>query len=229
MAAAPLGFRNVVPAEAGPRQQNPHMHLLEAALALLELTAEPRWRDLADRLVALFRRHLFDRETGTLGEFFDEGWRPEAGAAGSHREPGHHLEWVWLLGEYDRLTGADTRREAASLYRFALAQGTDRPSGLVLDVVDRNGVPRARSVRLWPQTEAVKAHVSRAERGDDDAVARIAPAVRALGTRFLAACPPGAWIDHFAADGTPIAARIPTSSFYHLFMSYAALRSYADT
>ena len=223
MAAPPIGFRNVVPPEPGPRQQNPHMHLLEAALALFDTGGEPVWRDLADQLVDLFRQHLFDRETGTLGEFFDDQWRPAAGAAGSHREPGHQLEWVWLLGEYDRLTGNDTRREAAALYRFAVSRGIDRPSGLAVDIVGRDGAPRARSRRLWPQTEAIKAHVSLADRGDRGAAARIAPAVRALGTRFLAACPPGAWIDHFAADGTPIADRIPTSSFYHLFMSYAGV------
>ena len=226
MTAPPLGFHNVVPLETGPRQQNPHMHLLEAALALFETGGEPGWGDLADRLVDLFRRHLFDRETGTLGEFFDDQWRPSAGAAGSHREPGHHLEWVWLLGEYERLTGNDTRPEAAALYRFALAHGIDRTSGLAVDVIGRDGAPRARSQRLWPQTEAIKAHVSLADRGDRDAAGRIAPAVRALGTRFLSAGPPGAWIDHFAADGTPIADRIPTSSFYHLFMSYAALRDH---
>ncbi len=228
MAAPPLGFHNVVPPETGPRQQNPHMHLLEAALALFQTSGEPIWRDLADRLVELFRRHLFDHETGTLGEFFDERWRPGSGAAGSHREPGHHFEWVWLLGEYQRLTGNDMDRERAPLYRFAVEHGTDPATGLVFDTVGRDGAPRARSVRLWPQTEALKAHVSLARRGGDHAAAaRIAPTVRALGERFLAVCPPGAWIDHFAADGTPIADRIPTSSFYHLFMGYAALREHA--
>jgi mannose/cellobiose epimerase-like protein (N-acyl-D-glucosamine 2-epimerase family) len=33
----PAGYRNVQPWEDGPRQQNPHMHLLEAVLALYEV------------------------------------------------------------------------------------------------------------------------------------------------------------------------------------------------
>ena len=69
MARPSGGFANTTPAEPGWRQQNPHMHLFEAALALLEVTGDARWRTLADELFALFRTALLERESGTLGEY----------------------------------------------------------------------------------------------------------------------------------------------------------------
>ena len=42
-----LGFLVEKPA-SGPRQQNPHMHLLEAALVNLEASGDERFKALAD-------------------------------------------------------------------------------------------------------------------------------------------------------------------------------------
>lgn len=218
----PAGYRNVLPWEDGPRQQNPHMHLLEAVLALYETSGDAHYADHAHALVGLFRRHLFDPATGTLGEFFAEDWTPAPGDAGTHVEPGHHLEWVWLLDQYARLTGGEAGAEAGRLYSFALRHGVDPATGLVWDVIGRDGAPRLRSFRLWPQTEALKAHVAMARRGGD-ALARVAPTVRGIGTRYLQGCLPGAWTDQLDETGARLSRLIPTSSFYHVFMGYAEL------
>lgn len=217
------GYLNAWPAEPGFRQQNPHMHLLEAALALLETSGDPYWRELADELVSLFRDHLLDRATGTLGEFFGDDWTPAPGAEGDHVEPGHHYEWVWLLHEHARLTGSDPCAEATLLYRFAERHGVDPSTGLAWDVVGRDGTVRSRAVRLWPQTEALKAYCAAARLGEADAGGKAAHAVANLLDRFLADCPRGAWRDRFDAAGRPAADSIPTSSFYHIFMAYAEL------
>ena len=96
--ASPFGgFHNTRPESPAPRQQNPHMHLLEAALALYVTTGDAKFMTVADQLVDLFRRCFFDRNTGSLGEFFSSDWAPVEGAEGSRVEPGHHYEWVWLL------------------------------------------------------------------------------------------------------------------------------------
>jgi mannose-6-phosphate isomerase len=177
-------------------------------------------------LVGLFRKHLFDAETGTLGEFFTENWAPAPGAPGDHVEPGHHYEWVCLLDQFERHTGADVTREINRLYAFARRHGTDPDTALVWDVVKRDGTPRQRSIRLWCQTEALKAHAVMARRGADSA-RLIPPTVRNLGERFLADCPTGTWIDQFDHLGAPVSDKIPTSSFYHLFTGYAELRQLA--
>lgn len=205
------GFENVMPVEAGPRQQNPHMHLLEASLALFETSGEPVFRDLALELVALFRTALFDPATGTLAEFFDADWRRDRPAA---IEPGHQFEWAWLLRQAARLLDVDVQTEARRLYDFATRHG-----GLpVIDTVTEQGDPQTASTRLWPQTEAIKAHLAF---GNQTLAAAL---TEALCARFLEPAPPGTWIDHYAADGRVLVDKIPASSLYHLFMAYGELR-----
>ena len=220
------GYLNAVPAEPGPRQQNPHMHLLEAALALHETTGEAAYMDLAGELAALFQERLFDAESGTLGEFFAPDWSLAPGDAGTLVEPGHHYEWVWLLDRYQRRTGVSLMPQAERLYSFARQAGTDPRTGLVWDAASRDGSVRSRAARLWPQTEALKAHIVMARRGLASPEA-IVPVARNIGMRFLDGCPGGAWVDQLDAEGKPAATKIPTSSFYHLFMAYAELADFA--
>ncbi len=90
------------PTREATRRSNPHMHLLEAFLAWHSVTGDAAHLKRAERIIELFKRHFFDPESWTLGEFFDDGWQPEAGEAGSWTEPGHHFEWASLLVDYAR-------------------------------------------------------------------------------------------------------------------------------
>ena len=216
------GFLNTLPVEPGPRQQNPHMHLLEAALSLFEATGEAVFADLARELVGVFRDHLFDRPTGTLGEFFSETLGPAAGEDGDHIEPGHHFEWVWLLAQCDRLLGTDTAAEAEALYRFAETHGYVGDSGLVMDVVSRDGRGRKGSTRLWPQTEALKAHAVMRRRGRAMRCS-IGQGVDNLMRLFFEDCIEGGWHEHFSAAGERLVHWLPASSLYHIMMAYAEL------
>ncbi len=219
MALPQGGFHNVVPPEPGPRQQNPHMHLLEAALAWHATSGEAADALLAHNLVALFRQRLFDPASGTLGEVFGLDWTPLHGGA---VEPGHHFEWVWLLDAYERQMGVAVGDEIARLYRFASVHGTDSQSGLVWDAVSRDGQLVQASARLWPQTEALKAHAAMTRRGQNRSKA-ILTVMTNLRERYLCGCPSGAWIDRLGDRFQPLSASIPTSSFYHLMMAYAEL------
>ena len=212
------GYHNTIPAEPGPRQQNPHMHLLEAMLALYETSRDRLFLSEAATLVALFRDRLFDRTTHTLGEFFADDWTQAA----DHVEPGHQYEWVALLDQYAALAGTDLSPEIDHLYDTALYRGTDPATALVHDVITRNGTPLRRSTRLWPQTEALKAHLVMRRRGRETH-ALVAQTTTNILDRFLMPCPRGTWIDQLDEHGHPAADRIPTSSFYHLMTAYAAL------
>ena len=159
-----------------------------------------------------------------LGEFFEATWNPASGPPGDHIEPGHHYEWVWLLDLYERLTGVDVGAEIDALYRSARRHGTDLRTGLVWDVVGRDGSAKQRSTRLWPQTEALKAHIAMHRRNPSaDAAGLIPQVVRNLGGRFFRGCPAGAWVDQFDDSGVATADKIPTSSLYHVFMGFAEL------
>jgi mannose-6-phosphate isomerase len=206
-----------------PRRQNPHMHYLEALLALYRATGERVWIDRAGRIVALFRERFFDTVTGTLGEFFTADWRPVAGTEGQIVEPGHHFEWVWLLHEYGRLADTDVTAEAAALYRFGEAHGRDGAAGdgtgLAFDGVLRNGAVHDDNKRLWVQTEAIKAQLARVEHGGDDAARMPLDALTAaLFDRYLC-LGHGSWFDHLDRAGRPFGDNAPASSFYHVFLA----------
>lgn len=236
MARPSGGYANVVPAEVGWRQQNPHMHLLEAALELFDVSRDARWAELAAELVGLFRTRFLEPESGTLGEYFQEDWRRAAGIDGDKVEPGHHAEWVWLLDRYEALAGEPTGSLIEVLDRSARAHGIGPETGLVRDEIGRDGRLRLGSARLWAQTEMLRAHCVLYRRGlargdAADAAGRLAAIVRSadnLLTRYLVGAgagllPPGTWIDQLDAFGRPAIDRIPTSSFYHIMTGWLEL------
>src|SRR3954454_19359220 len=65
-----------------PRRRNPHMHLLEALLALHVATAEKNWLRRGAALVDLFKQRFVDPATGALIEFFGADWTVAAGDEG---------------------------------------------------------------------------------------------------------------------------------------------------
>jgi len=217
------GFHEAVPVPPQPRRQNPHMHLLEAVLALFATTRDAALLATADTLVDLFRARFFDPATGSLGEFFTDDWQWAPGAAGTHVEPGHHYEWVWLLGEYQRLSGKTVEPERSALHAFANRWGCDPKTGLVFDVVDRSGVVRDGSARVWPQTEAIKAHLAMAEQGRAGEGAAIARIVENLLERFIAGNTAGTWTEHLSAEGAAKGDRIPASTLYHIVLAFSEL------
>ncbi len=218
------GYHNTLPPEAGHRQQNPHMHLLEATLALFETTRDAYYAEFAAELIALFRDHFFHAPSSTLGEFFTDDWREAPGEAGTQVEPGHHFEWVWLLDSYGTLTGDRLDDEARALYRFACRHGTSPVTGFVVDTLGRDGTVRRGSARLWPQTEALKAHgVMARDPGNAEAHAAVERTTDAMLGHYFANVPRGGWMDQFDEHGRPMSDRMPTSSFYHVFMGFAEL------
>lgn len=213
------GYREAVP-DAPPRRQNPHMHLLEALLALYHTTRDGAYLDRARAVVELFRRHFFDAKSGTLGEFFTDDWRPRDGVEGQWVEPGHHFEWVWLLHQYCKATGEDLRAEAEALYRFAEAHGVDPVDGLAYDAIRRDGSVVKRSKRCWPQTEALKAQLVMADWQGADTGARVQAITRGLFDRYLSQGR-GIWQDRLDEHGDGAAAHVPASTFYHLFLAFS--------
>ena len=213
-----------------PRRQNPHMHLLEALLALHVATGEKNWLRRAGAMVDLFKRRFVDRDTGALGEFFAADWLPAIGAPGNLREPGHQFEWVWLLYEYYRLSRDESViLYAQRLFDFGEKFGIERGEGLagqglaaaVFDGVDAAGALVAGTKLFWPQTEYLKALVARAEWQNDAAArAAISGHLTLIAQHYLR--PDGAsWHNQLARDGKPLTQTTPARVLYHLFMAVA--------
>jgi mannose/cellobiose epimerase-like protein (N-acyl-D-glucosamine 2-epimerase family) len=213
------GFWHWLP-PAGPRLQNPHMHMFEACLALYEAANDVRFIEQARELFMLFRDKLFDGRT--LGERFTQDWRRIPGEEGRVLEPGHHFEWAWILAQYGRAVGEDVAREAKALTAFA-ERGVDPVSHAVLDAIRDDGAPIRRTSRSWTNTERIKAHLALAELSGDDARAPVAQSAGLLLDRYLAVEPRGSWIDQFDGEGRPIDKPVPASILYHYVLAFSEM------
>lgn len=207
-------------------QSNPHMHLLEAALAWRDVEPGGAWDQLANEVAWLGLTHLMDRN-GAIREFYDAEWRPIAGAAGRSVEPGHQFEWTWLLGRWAKLRGnADGDRAARRLLDIG-SLGVDPRRGAAMDELDDDFKVVRPTARLWPQTERLKsalAFMARSE-GKERAHYR-AEAFAAAKTlwRYLETPRPGLWWDRMLPDGTFVNEPAPASSFYHIICAIAVMK-----
>ncbi|MBI1339420.1 mannose-6-phosphate isomerase [bacterium] len=216
------GFLHETPAQ-GWRQQNPHMHMLEASLALFEATGERRFGDLAERLGKLFAKHFYDPASTTLAEFFTETWARAPGEDGRRTEPGHQFEWAWILVNLHRLTGVDQRTEARGLVSFADRFGVDPATGATINAVRDDGAPLDRRSRTWPNTERIKAAVALYEMDGVDPRPAIEASTSLLMDRYFAPAPRGQWIDQLDEAGAPMLAASPASTLYHVFLAFAEM------
>lgn len=179
----------------GTRRQNPHMHLLEALLAL-------GWSEQTEPLLTLFHEHFYHEKSGSLGEYFDERWERLDSDEGRIVEPGHHFEWIWLL---------HGRSSARGLFDFASRFGIDGDGG-VFDQVECDGTLLVATKRLWPQTERIKAHAVRGE---------IGPLREALDYCFSRYVDPNhhGWREHLSRDGAPLTPWMNATSVYHIVLA----------
>ncbi|WP_373003064.1 AGE family epimerase/isomerase [Hyphomonas sp.] len=212
------GYWHELPPE-GWRLQNPHMHLLEASLVAFEASGEERFLITAKRIVKLFRERLFDGHT--LAEYFDEDWNRASDESGRLVEPGHQLEWAWILVQFRRLTGEDTLDLVEGLIDFAETHGMNRQTGRVFQVVLDDGVPVDPGCRTWPNTERIKGHLALFEATGKDPRQAVAMSARVLLDQYLNTKIPGLWTDRFSDDGQPEAADVPASTLYHVFLAFA--------
>ena len=174
-------------------RQNPHMHLLEAFLALHAATRATADLAAATTIAELFMTRLLT-QSDRIPEEFDAAWRPieAAGAA-----PGHQFEWAWLL-ERLRLAGGDDRSATShALVGFGERCGVDA-AGFAVDAIGLDGLPRSTTARLWPQAERLKAALAGLGPDPDRATAE---ARRALAAYVAGGPVAGAWRDLRRADG----------------------------
>lgn len=215
LAAPHGGYLDAAPSSDPTRRQNPHMHLLEAVLALYEATGRERDMIRATVLVDLATSRFIDPECGALLEDFDAEWRPLRPRGTNRIEPGHLFEWVWLLGEFRRLGGTVPESISDRLLFFGLEHGLDPSTGLIVDAVTEDGSVLSPNFRSWPHAEGVKALVSAARDGQPDAP-QMADHLLASLITFAPDSLEGGWIDRFDAEGAPLVDHMPASTLYHM-------------
>ncbi len=215
--AAPRGlYIDKVPNPPSLLRQNPHMHLFEALLALYEATGKAAYLARAGEIFGMLKTRFFQPKSDTLAEYYDNDWNPIDGA-NALWEPGHHMEWIWLLAEYGGLTGIDTSAINGRLMDSAYRHGVSAPA-FFFDEVRGDGHVVKKSCRAWPLTEAIKAQAVRI--GTDKlAAGRLDAAADFLFDRHLTGVIPGLWRDHLSEAGECIPDYVPASTLYHVAMS----------
>ena len=205
------------------RRQNPHMHLLEATMALAEASGRARFAAVADKIADLSAARFIDPATGALLEYFTDTLEPAPGIEGRIVEPGHCFEWAWLFERLGATGRADRLMVAERLTGFARAHGICAQRGVCINEVLTDGSVHDATARLWPQTERIKAAAIRHRRTGDEAEAtEMAAAIRGLA-QYYAVPSPGLWRDKLKPDGSWLEELAPGSSLYHIACAYGEL------
>ena len=210
-----------------PRRQNPHMHLFEAFLAAYEATSDLKYMNLADDIFSIFKNKFFDESTHALLEFFDQNWLPDT-EKGDLIEPGHMMEWCWLIHWYERLSIKNVTDYAEKLYQAGIKLGTNDTTGLIINEAHIKGWKTNTSSRLWPQTEYIKANIARAEKGFNDAEDAVTEMIDKLFSYFLDVPAIGGWHDERDFTNGVISNSMPASTFYHIMSAAAEVHRYIN-
>ena len=208
-----------------PRRANPHMHLLEAFTAMYRATNEKRWRARAQHVTDLFLDHIFDEQTKTVREFFTERWEVAPGKQGAIVEPGHMMEWAWLLHLYGATIGENTLPQALIISKNAIKIGR-KSNSLFLENSTSLQTPLVSGARrLWPQTEYIRTLSWLIENQAEKPRSAVA-LIDALFETYFQQPVSGLWCDEFDQHGRPIAKNVPASIFYHLYEAVKAVDHY---
>jgi mannose/cellobiose epimerase-like protein (N-acyl-D-glucosamine 2-epimerase family) len=208
-----------------PRRQNPHMHLFEAFLMLHEVTQTQYYFDYAKKIHGLFLSSFYDEPNGVLREFFDAELAPAQTRNGSLVEPGHMVEWVWLLDLYARSGAQISEGAMDTLFARAREIGADQ-CGFLVDSLQLEQIEPAQTRRLWPQTEYVKAALVLARRGRTSTAVQAAQMIDRIDGAYLNQPVAGLWCDQYLLSGKPIAENVPASILYHLYEAAAEASDY---
>jgi mannose/cellobiose epimerase-like protein (N-acyl-D-glucosamine 2-epimerase family) len=214
-------------------RSNPHMHMLEAMLALYAETGNSSWANEADKIVELALKHFISPDTGALHEYFDLDWKFMSDERGRIVEPGHQFEWAWLLRRWltqSQIENVEVQAAAEKLCRIGEEYGVTQ-SGLTLDELWDDLTPKLTTSRTWPQTERVKACLSQAQLASSTCEARAwedkaAEAIMGILRFAHPSGHKGLWYDRLKDDGTAHIEPSPASSLYHIMCAAETANDY---
>jgi mannose-6-phosphate isomerase len=207
------GFSSRTPHSA-PLQSNPHMHLLEAALAWSQASGESVWRELADEIVHLALTHFIDPVTGALRESFDDSWAPVPSREGRFVEPGHQFEWAWLLMSWKGSESEAACQAAMRLMELGERYGVQR--GIAVNALLDDFSVHDAAARLWPQTERLRAAALAARLFGETRYWRMASEAAVGLMKYLSAPVPGLWHDQISRSGELMDGPVPAGNLYHI-------------
>lgn len=214
------------------RRQNPHMHLFEAFLTLYSVTKDGKWLAKAGEIFCLFETRFYDTEHKVLREHFNYDWSIAEGELGEAIEPGHMLEWVWLLRQYSMLTGTPVDDYCEALYHGAMERGVDKRSNLIYLETSVSGQITKGIKRCWSITEWIKAAFAQAtyaknvQQYDYQQDALIA--IKVLQSDYLKSEASGVYNDVVDEDNNRTSEHAPSSTLYHIVLAALEAKRYLN-
>ena len=211
--------------DAAPFQSNAQMHMFEACIAWGPV-AGGGFVETADALGTLCLDRLIDPALGVIDEYYDADWRPD-GPGGQRRiEPGHQLEWAWLLSEWGRARGRSVATQVERLFAVGEASVLSAINAAPA-AISTDGVTSDPVARLWPQTERLRtaALLSKIAASGREEYARSAVQAARSVRSYLDTPIRGLWRDKQTLDGRFVEEPAPASSLYHLAGAISALRT----
>ena len=176
--------------ENGSRTMNTHLHVLEAYTNLYRVYKDPRVAQQLRVLIDIFVHRLFNPQTGHLGLFFDDNWKPIANSQKPiANSPGHDIEAAWLLREALEVLGDQ------ELLQQAL------PVCRRLAVAARDGI--LKETQWWCYAEAVVGYVDQYQDIRDPHQWQMAENAFAFIQSHLLDREQGEWFWSVLPDGTP--------------------------
>ena len=207
------------------RSQNPHMHLLEAALALSKCYEGNQYSSLVKSLLTLFCETFLDKKKLIIREYLNRNFNPNK-EIGHIIEPGHHYEWAWLLNwTAETLDQPELKDLGARILSQSLEFGWDTEFEGVFDQINAKDVTILKSSkRLWPVLELIKA---------------LCVYPSELNFIYLRNCletvlehylkETGTWVEHYTQNWQVLSDKMPVSSAYHLGMACLELEKFNDS
>lgn len=219
-----LGFEETIPRNL-PLKANPHMHMLEACLAWVDIGEQGKWRKIAEDIINLAQTKFLD-ENGVLHEYFDGDWNIIKGDK-DLIEPGHQFEWAWLFLRWAKISKDETYIAIArSLIEIGEIYGVDNSRNVSFNSLQPDLTTFDFTARLWPQTERIKAYCELAqlapphEKKEAEKMAFLAYAGldKYFQTEII-----GLYGDRMDEKGEIIKESAPASTLYHIICALDAL------
>jgi len=136
------------------KSMNTHLHLLEAYANLYRIKPGGILAESLRSLLSLFRDHIIDRETCSMGLFFSENWELRS----SVTSYGHDIEASWLLCEAAASLGEtewmDYYHSLAPLMTDKALLGMDTDGGLMDEMDILTGICK-KEKHWWQQAETM--------------------------------------------------------------------------
>ena len=207
------------------RSQNPHMHLLEAALALSKCYEGNQYSSLVKSLLTLFCETFLDKKKLIIREYLNRNFNPNK-EIGHIIEPGHHYEWAWLLNWTAETLGQPELKDlGARILSQSLEFGWDTEFEGVFDQINAKDVTILKSSkRLWPVLELIKALCVYPSEQNFIYLRNCLETV--LEHYFKET---GTWVEHYTQNWQVLSDKMPVSSAYHLGMACLELEKFNDS